>query len=127
MALKNLLIVGLGGFVGSVLRYSVSGWVQRLAPEGSFPLGTLAVNVTGCLVLGFLGGLAENLEVFAPGTRVFVFLGVLGGFTTFSSFGYETAAMLRDGQMLGGLANIGLQVLLGLGAVMAGYGLSTLE
>nr|HPQ66639.1 CrcB family protein [bacterium] len=92
MALKNLLIVGLGGFVGSVLRYSVSGWVQRLAPEGSFPLGTLAVNVTGCLVLGFLGGLAENLEVFAPGTRVFVFLGVLGGFTTFSSFGYETQA-----------------------------------
>ena len=119
-----ILVVGLGGFLGSILRYLVSGWVQSLAATASFPLGTIVVNVLGCLVLGFLGGLSENVGLFAPATRMFLFLGVLGGFTTFSSFGYETASLARDAQMALALANVGLHVVLGLGATWVGYSLS---
>lgn len=127
VAMRNLLIVGFGGFFGSALRYGVSGWIQRLVPSAMFPVGTLAVNVLGCFVLGLLGGYADNLDLFGPTTRLFLFLGVLGGFTTFSTFGYETMAMLRDGQFFTGLANVGLQVILGLAGVWLGYGVSGLK
>lgn len=116
----NILVVGAGGFVGSVFRYLISGALQKLSPEGVFPLGTLGVNIIGCLVIGLLAGVAENLQVFGPQVRLFLFLGVLGGFTTFSSFGYETMAMLRDGQALAAMTSIGLHVVVGLFAVWLG-------
>lgn len=125
--MRNFLIVGCGGFLGSALRYGVSGWAQRLVPSGLFPVGTLVVNVVGCFVLGLLGGYAENVGLFGPSTRLFLFLGVLGGFTTFSTFGYETMAMLRDGQSFGALANVGLQIVLGLAGVWLGYSIPSLK
>jgi CrcB protein len=118
--MKAVLLVGTGGFVGSVLRYLLSGWVFRVLDKPWFPAGTLAVNVFGCLVIGFLGGLAEQKHIFNQEARLFVFIGILGGFTTFSSFGYETATLVHDGRMVGAGLNIGLQVFLGLFAVWLG-------
>jgi fluoride exporter len=84
------------------------------------------VNLIGCLVIGFLSGLTESRHVFNPETRLFVFIGVLGGFTTFSSFAYETSALLNDGQVVAASLNVGLQVMLGLAAVSTGSFLSRL-
>lgn len=121
----ELLSVGAGGALGAILRYLVSGWVQQLAPFGAFPLGTLAVNVLGCAVLGTLGGLAESRSLFGPGARLFVFLGILGGFTTFSTFAYETVALLREGEMAKGLLNVVASVVLGLVGAWLGYGVAS--
>lgn len=121
-----IMLVGVGGFLGSVLRYLVGGWVHRALDNPWFPYGTLFVNLIGCLIIGFLGGLTETRQVFAPETRLFLFLGVLGGFTTFSSFAYETSAFLNDGQILLASFNVGSQVVLGLVAVWLGSCLSRL-
>ena len=121
-----IVLVGVGGFLGSVLRYMLGGWVHRVLDNPWFPYGTLSVNLIGCLVIGFLGGLTENRQVFTPEARLFLFLGVLGGFTTFSSFAYETSAFINDGQILGASLNVGLQVMLGLAAVWLGSCLSRL-
>jgi CrcB protein len=125
--MRNLIFVGLGGFLGSVLRYLVSGWIQRLSDTASFPYGTLSVNVLGCLLIGLLGGWADNTELFSPAVRLFLLLGLLGGFTTYSTFGYETVALLRDRQTMAAMSYVGLHLLLGFGAVVAGYGLSNLK
>ena len=118
--MARFLLVGLGGFLGSVLRYGTGGLVHRLAGQALFPWGTLVVNGLGCLVIGFLGGLAEMRGVLSGEARLFLFIGVLGGFTTFSSFGYETYHLVRDGQSAWAAANVLSQVLLGLAAVWAG-------
>jgi len=120
----NILMVAAGGAVGSVLRYLVSGLAQRASGVDWFPLGTLGVNLLGCLAIGFLGGLVENREVFSPTTRTLLFIGVLGGFTTFSTFGFETFALLRDRQTLYAVVNVTAQVLGGLFAVWLGYSLT---
>ena len=124
--MRNILIVGLGGFIGSALRYAVAGALQSLSSSAVFPIGTLGVNVIGCLAIGLLAGWVESLQAFSPELRLFLFIGLLGGFTTFSSFGYETMEMLRDGQHLLGLANVGLQVVVGLAAVWLGFSISTM-
>jgi CrcB protein len=87
-------------------------------------LGTLTVNISGCLIIGFLGGLSETREIFTPEIRALVFVGFLGGFTTFSSFGYEVFFLIRNGQTGAALANLGLQLIFGLSAVWAGFALS---
>jgi CrcB protein len=120
--LQALLLVGSGGFVGSVLRYAVAGWVQRLDPLGSFPYGTLAVNAFGCLAIGVLGGLADARSVLGPEARLLVLVGVLGGFTTFSTFGHETLALLRAGSIAAAGANVLASVALCLVATWLGYG-----
>jgi len=122
--MRQIIIVGLGGFAGSVLRYLVSGWIQRLSDTPLFPYGTLSVNVLGCLAIGLLGGWADNAGLLSPSGRLFLLIGLLGGFTTFSTFGYETMAMLRDKALVGALLYVGLHLLLGFGAVALGYGLS---
>jgi len=117
----KILLVGCGGFLGSIARYLLGGAVHRLVQTSVFPFGTLLVNVSGCLAIGVLGGLADGLGLLSPGSRVFLLIGVLGGFTTFSSFGYETFQLARDGGTLPALANVLLQVGLGLVAVWAGH------
>lgn len=94
--------------------------MQQLTGSAAFPFGTLAVNTLGCLVIGFLSQLAETRGVFTPETRALVFVGVLGGFTTFSTFSNETWNLLRGNQIFPALTNIGAHLLLGLGAVWLG-------
>lgn len=117
----NVLVVGVGGFIGSALRYLVSGWVQQLSKSLDFPYGTLTVNLIGCFVIGFLGQLAEARGVFASETRLLVFIGVLGGFTTFSSFGNDTLNLARSGQMFNALINVAVNVIFGLLLVWSGH------
>lgn len=121
----DLVLVGAGGAIGSVLRYLASGFVQRLDFWGSFPAGTLAVNVVGCAVLGLLGGLSDSRYLFGPGARLFVFIGVLGGFTTFSTFSYETLALMRAGETAKAALNVGASLLLCLAGTWLGYGVAS--
>ncbi len=115
-------MVGLGGAIGAVSRYLVSGWVQRLA-GGFFPWGTLAVNVAGSLALGFvLVWLQSTLS--SAELRAFAAIGVLGSFTTFSTFSYEALAMLRDGEWWRAGGYTTGSVLLGLVAVSLGAGIA---
>jgi fluoride exporter len=118
--MRNLLLVGAGGFLGSVARYYATSWAAHLAPGSRFPLGTLAVNLTGCLLMGLLAGIAEQAQVMSAGTRLFLLTGLLGGFTTYSAFAWETYALGRDQLMTAALANVALQLVLGIGAVMVG-------
>ena len=124
--MAKILLVGAGGFLGSVFRYLLGGLVHRLFPDALFPYGTLAVNISGCLLIGLLAGLTETRQLLTPELRLFVLVGLLGGFTTFSTFGYETFSFARDGQSLSALANVGLQLFFGIGAVWAGSLLSKL-
>lgn len=119
--MRNLLLVGCGGFVGTVIRYWLGGLVTQATSASRFPLGTLAVNVTGCLAIGLLAGVAETRHVFSPGVRLLLFTGLLGGFTTFSAFGLETVFLAREGAWRDAALNIALQIILGLGAVWLGY------
>ena len=113
----KLFLAGIGGFVGSAFRYAVSGFVQNVSGSIRFPFGTLAVNLIGCLVIGFLSQLAETRGFFSAETRTLIFIGVLGGFTTFSAFGNETINLWRDGESALAGANIAAHLLLCLGAV----------
>ena len=113
----KLLLAGVGGFLGSILRYSVSGFVQGLSRSIDFPYGTLAVNLLGCLAIGFLSQLAEARGIFNAETRTLVFIGVLGGFTTFSAFGNETINLWREGESLLAVTNVAAHLVLCLGAV----------
>jgi CrcB protein len=123
---EKVLLVGVGGFMGSVLRYGVGGLVGRVKAGWTFPLETLLINVAGCLVIGFLAGLSESRGVFSGSTRAFLFIGLLGGFTTFSTFGYETFQLIRDGQWPAAGLSTALQVILGIGGVWAGSTLARL-
>lgn len=113
-------MVGLGGFIGSIFRYALGGYIQDLSGIKLFPYGTIVVNIAGCFVIGFLSQLAESREAFSPDTHAFVFVGILGGFTTFSAFGNETLNLFREGENLLAIVNILAQVALGLTAVWLG-------
>ena len=118
--MDKALYVGIGGFIGSVLRYWLGGFVQQFANNPAFPIGTLTVNLLGCLVIGFLSQLADLRGVFTPEGRLFVFVGILGGFTTFSTFGNDTMNFLRGGEGLSALLNVGAHIFAGLAAVWLG-------
>ncbi len=122
----NCLIVGMGGFFGSISRYLMAGFVQKFSGSFWFPYGTMGVNLLGCLLIGLLGGLADNRALFRPEIRLFFLVGALGGFTTFSTFGYETLALLRNQQIFSAFANVGIHVICGIGAVWLGYTFSNL-
>jgi fluoride exporter len=119
--MKNALLVGVGGFIGSTLRYLIGGWVHSLLANPWFPYGTLAVNFLGSLLIGVLAGLAESRQVLGPEARLFLLVGTLGGFTTFSSFAYETFSLGRDGQIAAAGLNVVLQFTFGLAAVWFGH------
>lgn len=114
----GLLAIALGGALGAVARYGVTGWAQSIG-GASFPLGTMTVNVAGSLALGFLFRWAEGV-VLAPELRQFLAIGLLGSFTTFSTFSYETVALLRSGDTVRAVAYAGGSVLLGLVGLLLG-------
>ena len=120
----KLFLAGIGGFIGSSLRYAVTGYVQTWSRSIDFPYGTLAVNLIGCFLIGFLSQLAETRGVLTAESRTFVFIGILGGFTTFSAFGNETMNLWRDGENLLAMVNVVAHLLLGLGAVWASRALA---
>ncbi|WP_243720491.1 fluoride efflux transporter CrcB [Luteimonas aestuarii] len=115
-----LLLVAAGGTAGSVARYMMSVWTMQAAGMPKFPWGTFAVNLTGCLLAGLLAGLAERHAWFDADTRLLLMVGLLGGFTTFSAFGVETAYLLRRGEWLLASGYVGGSVLLGIAAVLLG-------
>ncbi len=118
--MKAVLLVALGGAVGSVARYKLSAYVMQHALDWRFPLGTFTVNVVGCLAAGVLAGLAEKHAMFSPDTRVLLFAGLLGGFTTFSAFGLETMHLLKRGDFAIAAANVVLSIVAGLAALWLG-------
>jgi CrcB protein len=127
--LVELLIVGLGGFVGAIARYGISALVHHRLGYG-FPVGTLVVNVLGCLFLGYAmtyiaDSMSHRPEV-SSRMQLLVCVGFLGAFTTFSTFGWETLETLRVHGMPRALASVAANVVLGLLAVLAGRGLARL-
>ena len=123
--LKNLLIIGSGGFLGSVARYLVSQ-LNLTVSFHSIPVGTLLVNITGCLVIGFLTGIAEKSLILTPEWRLFLMVGLCGGFTTFSAFANENLMLIHNGQLMAVLLYTGLSIFLGFVAVYLGYILTNL-
>lgn len=115
----TLSLIFIAGGVGSVLRYLLAGWVQNATP-GVFPWGTLAVNVAGCAAIGFLATALSGLWLVRPELRMALLVGLLGGFTTFSSFAWESLQLARDGQMSFALLNLGLSNGVGLFAAWIG-------
>ena len=103
-----------------MLRYVVSAWGERLI-GGSFPLGTFLVNVTGCLVIGFVAARLAAPHLVREELRVFLLVGLLGGYTTFSTFGWETFMELNDGETSRALANLLITNAVGVTAVWLGY------
>jgi fluoride exporter len=99
MMLENILFVGTGSFFGGIARFLASKYIQNRMLSG-FPFGTLAVNIAGCLLIGFLYGLAERTNILTPGLRTFLTVGFCGGFTTFSTFANESSSLLKDGNIL---------------------------
>lgn len=124
--MKDILLVGIGGFVGSVARYKLGGLVLHLTAQERFPYSTFAINLLGCLVVGLLAGLAEKHELFGPGTRLFLFTGLMGGFTTFSAFGLEAVFLIRRGELWLAALYAGSSVVLGIAAVWLGIKLVSL-
>jgi CrcB protein len=120
LELKEILIVAVGGAVGSVARYKLGGFALHHTQAWNFPVSTFAVNVAGCLVIGILAALVEHHDLFSPSVRLLLFTGLLGGFTTFSAFGYESVFLLRRGLLSVAAAYVLLSVVGGLIAVGLG-------
>jgi len=118
--MKAVLLVALGGAVGSVARYKLSGLVLHHTVDWRFPAGTFAVNVVGCLLAGVLAGLAEKHDMLSADARLLLFTGLLGGFTTFSAFGLETMHLLKRGEVAIASANVLLSVAAGIVALWVG-------
>jgi CrcB protein len=125
--MKAILLVALGGALGSAARYKLSGWVLHHTVDWRFPAGTFAVNVLGCLVAGVLAGLAEKYDFFSVDARLLLFTGILGGFTTFSAFGLETMFLIRRGEWLIAGSNVAVSVIAGLAALWLGWGAASLR
>lgn len=122
--MKSILLVALGGAIGSVTRFKLSGWVLHQSADWRFPIGTWVVNVIGCLIAGLLAGMAVKQDVFTPEARVFLFTGLLGGFTTFSAFGLETLLLLKRGEAVLAVANVAVSIAAGLLVAWLGYELA---
>ncbi|MCA9771749.1 MAG: fluoride efflux transporter CrcB [Myxococcales bacterium] len=111
--------VAAGGAVGSTLRYFSATWVQRQS-GAEFPLGTLAVNVAGCALLGFIQHVAIHSEAISPTARAGLTVGFLGGLTTYSTFGFETFKLIESGALATATLNVGAQLACGITAVWLG-------
>ena len=115
----KFLSIALGGAAGAILRYGVSGLISR-SFSGGFPLGTLTVNLIGSFLIGLLWGVLEIVTI-SQNVRLFIFIGLLGSFTTFSTFSLENFSMLRDGEYWLVLCNVALSVVLGVMFVFIGF------
>jgi fluoride exporter len=100
----RFLVIGAGGAIGTLARYMISG-LDYKHPYGAFPISTLIVNLSGSLIIGLLWGMSDRFFT-SPNMRLFIFIGVLGGYTTFSTYSLESANLLRDGQLRVALASI---------------------
>ena len=118
--MKQLLIVGFGGFIGSVARFMVSK-LNLYWHLLSIPMGTLTVNIIGSFIIGVLSGLSAKSGMLSSDLRLFLMVGICGGFTTFSSFSNENLTLMQNGQFLSAFIYIGLSILFGLLAVYLGY------
>jgi CrcB protein len=120
LGLKQVLIVALGGAIGSVARYKLGGFALHHTQAWNFPMSTFGVNMIGCFAIGVLAALVEHHDLFSPSIRLLLFTGLLGGFTTFSAFGYEGAFLLRRGLLCVATSYVLLSVLGGVAVVFAG-------
>jgi CrcB protein len=119
----RLLLIAIFGATGTLVRYGLQGFVQ-VRVSGTFPYGTLLINLTGCFFLGLIGQFTLNRMVIPPDWRVAIAVGFFGGYTTFSSFGWETAKMLEDGEWLRATTYVGASVVAGLLLSVAGIHLA---
>lgn len=119
--MQNAFIIGLGGFLGAVARYAIGLWIGQKWGR-TFPLGTFFINVSGSFFIGFLMALFTERLMFNPQWRMFFVIGFLGAYTTFSTFEYETGALLRDGEWLIASLNVALSVIIGFAALKFGEG-----
>ena len=111
--MRQILLVGLGGCLGSIARFKLGGLILHHTTDWRFPLATFIVNVLGCVIAGLLAGLVERHNWFSQDSRVFLLTGLVGGFTTFSAFGVETVFLLRRGQVAVALSYVALSLLCG--------------
>lgn len=118
--MRNLILVGMGGFIGAILRYWLSGSVQKWTQSFDFPYGTLAVNIIGCLIIGMLTRLDEMHSLLTPEIRLFILIGLLGAFTTYSTFSNEAMNLINDRRFNAAILYMGSHLVLGLAAVLAG-------
>ncbi len=117
----KILLIGAGGFIGSICRYYLGGLANKIAPaHHGFPYGTVTVNIAGCFLIGLIAALVETRQILSHELRMFIMIGILGGFTTFSAFSSETLSMFHDGQALKAGANVAMNIIFGLGAVWVG-------
>ena len=123
--IKNVILIGLGGFIGSIARYFVS-MLNLSVSFFSIPVGTLIVNITGSFLIGFLTGIAEKGTVLTDGWRMFLMVGLCGGFTTFSTFTNENLMLIHNGQVFSLILYTALSIFLGFLAVFFGYALTNL-
>ena len=120
--LINILVVGIGGFLGAISRYLISAGVQAVFFRSLFPFGTLVVNMLGCFIIGFLCAVAMNWGgALSPRAKLLLITGFLGALTTFSTFSNETFELIRDSETFLAIVNISLQIVFGLIAVWLGY------
>ncbi len=112
----KLLVVGMGGFIGAIARYTITDYVQR-ATEGRFPYGTLIVNIVGCFLIGLFMHLMQTREYFGPHARLHLSIGLLGSLTTFSTFAWDTFDLIANERFAAASMNITAQVLVGMAAV----------
>jgi CrcB protein len=120
----NLFVIAVGGAIGSIARYLLSTLVLRVSGT-LFPLGTFVVNLVGCLVFGAIAGAASQRVQVSPTVRLFLLTGILGGFTTFSSYSYESFLLVRDGQFVWATINVVGQVIAGLAGMWIAYALAS--
>ncbi len=116
---QNYLSVAIGGTLGVLARYALQGAMYAVAPRG-FPYATIVINVVGCFAIGVIIALADERGLIGAQWRLLLTTGFCGGFTTFSTFTYETIALFRDGELLYGLLYSGGSIALGLAATVAG-------
>ena len=121
--MQKTILIGIAGLAGTLLRYWLSGYVARRFGE-TFPWGTMAVNLAGCLAAGAVFYVTEERFIVSPTVRTIILIGLLGGFTTFSSFGLQTFTLLRDGEYGLATLNVGVSNVLGVFMVWVGYALS---
>jgi CrcB protein len=117
--MNNILLIAIGGAIGSVSRYGCQKWIYQLFPH-PFPLGTFVVNILGSLLIGLFFGLSEKGNIMSPEWRIFLTTGLCGGYTTFSTFSFESLSLLKEGNYAYAIMYIVLSVLFGLMAVWLG-------